>query len=757
MVDEFDIAEKDKEIAALKRKLHQKDIFISQQQMELGRLKYIQFGRVGFFPAIARRLLSLKNNVISPTGPRIGRVVFYQMYRLRRRSQEPSEQDPEVKIDRLTTTLGIAPVESLGDDQMGPLRFTAVAHPKVSIVIPTWNRAVYLYYCLKSLTENTYGVPYEVVVVDDGSTDETSELLNRTENIRVIKNELNLGFVKACNRGARDAKGDYLLFLNNDTQVTEDWLRTMVDLTDADQTIGAVGAKLILPDGTLQEAGSIIWKDGSALGYGRGEDPDAPPFCYLRDVDFCSGACLLVRKEIFSKLGGFDEVYSPAYYEDADLCLGIRSLGFRVVYHPDARIIHHEFVSSSREKSMELCLMNQGKFKEKWAKALEDHLPAGPENVLRARDTRKGMRILVLDDVIPASLMGSGYPRANAILRDLAELGHLVTFSPLSADSFAHQPYTDELKRMGIEVFYGENINIYDLFHERKDFYDAVLISRPHNALRFIEELKKVFPQARIIYDAEAIYANREINRLRLSGIEVKERKQKKMILKELKPMKYADSIMVTSEYERRQILPFRNRDVFVWGYPLEVKIPKKAFSERKELLFVGGFLASPSPNEDAVLHFARKIFPGISETLGCQLFIVGTNHLGSIRNLGSDSIKVTGYAEDLRVYYERSRIFVVPTRFSAGIPLKLLEAMSHGIPSVVTPLVASQLGLSEGEGVLIGKDDADFAEKTIKVYQNESLWYELQKMALEYVRKNCDPEKMKRVLNDILKASSSA
>jgi GT2 family glycosyltransferase/glycosyltransferase involved in cell wall biosynthesis len=757
MVDESEIAEKDKEIAVLKRKLHQKDIFISQQQMEMARLKYIEYMGVGLVFGIARKLSDLTNRVISPSGPRIGRVLFYQMHRLKRHAQESRKKDPELKGDHLFNTYRIESIESLDIDQMEPLRFMAVAQPKVSIIIPTWNRAVYLYYCLKSLMENTFGVPYEVVVVDDRSTDETSELLNRTENIRVIKNESNLGFVKACNKGARDAKGNYLLFLNNDTQVTEDWLKAMVDLTDADQTIGAVGAKLILPDGRLQEAGSIIWRDGSALGYGRSEDPDAPPFCYLRDVDFSSGACLLVRKDIFFKLGGFDEIYSPAYYEDADLCLGIKSLGLRVVYQPEARIIHHEFVSSSKEKSMELCLMNQGKFKEKWAKALEDHLAAGSENVLRARDRRKGMKILVLDDVIPASLMGSGYPRANAILKDLAELGHLVTFFPLSADSFPHQPYTDELKRMGIEVFYGESINIYHLFHERKDFYDAVLISRPHNALRFIEELRKAFPQAHIIYDAEAIYANREINQLRLGGIEVRERKQRKMILKELKPVKYADSIMVTSEYERRQILPFRNRDVFVWGYPLEVEIPKQTFPERKELLFVGGFLASPSPNEDAMLHFARNIFPGISETLGCRLFIVGTNRLDSIRKLGSDSIKVTGYVEDLSVYYERSRIFVVPTRFAAGIPLKLLEAMSHGIPSVVTPLVASQLGLSEGEGVLVGKDDADFAQKVIHLYQNESLWYELQKIALEYVRKNCDPEKMKRVLSDILKASSSA
>jgi glycosyltransferase involved in cell wall biosynthesis len=191
---------------------------------------------------------------------------------------------------------------------------------------------------------------------------------------------------------------------------------------------------------------------------------------------------------------------------------------------------------------------------------------------------------------------------------------------------------------------------------------------------------------------------------------------------------------------------------VFVWGHPLEVKTPEKKYPEREGLLFVGGFLRSPSPNEDAVLHFVKDIFPQIRGPLGSHLFIVGTNHLESIKALESDSLTVTGYVEDLRVYYERARVFVVPTRFAAGIPLKLLEAMSHGIPAVVTPLVALQLGLSEGEGVLIGRDDGDFAKKTIELYRNEGLWDELGKKALEHVRVHCDPEKMKRHLDRIIK-----
>ena len=253
----------------------------------------------------------------------------------------------------------------------------------------------------------------------------------------------------------------------------------------------------------------------------------------------------------------------------------------------------------------------------------------------------------MLDDIIPASSMGSGFPRSNALLRDLVELGYVVTFFPLS-DSFPYQPYTNELQRMGVEVFYGGGLSVQDLLRERQGFYDAILISRPHNAAMIMKDLKKYFPAARIIYDAEAIYANRDINRLKLNGIEVKEEKQREMIAKELAPMKYADSIIVTSEYERKQVAAYRADHVYVWGHPLEFQAPERKFKDRENLLFVGGFLLSPSPNEDAMLHFVKNIFPKVSETLRCRLFIVGTNHLESVKKLASHSVKVTGYVEKL-------------------------------------------------------------------------------------------------------------
>ncbi|MBW1792020.1 MAG: glycosyltransferase family 4 protein [Deltaproteobacteria bacterium] len=190
--------------------------------------------------------------------------------------------------------------------------------------------------------------------------------------------------------------------------------------------------------------------------------------------------------------------------------------------------------------------------------------------------------------------------------------------------------------------------------------------------------------------------------------------------------------------------------NVEVWGHPINVKKPEQDFRERKDVLFVGAFLGSESPNEDAVLYFAEEVFPRIQEVLSCKLFIVGTNPPDSVKKLSSSSIIVTGYVEDLRQYYEKCRVFVVPHMYSAGIPWKLQEAMSYGIPAVVSELTASQLDLVDGSEVLVAKNTEEFVEKTIRLYQDE-LWYEIQQNALDYVQETCNPETLKTKLNEII------
>src|SRR3972149_3382598 len=245
------------------------------------------------------------------------------------------------------------------------LAFPSFERPVVSILIVTFNKAEYTFQCLETIKAHS-DVPYELIIVDNASTDDTTGLLERLENATVIRNTGNAGFLRACNQGARSARGEFILFLNNDTQVSPNWLEKLVATARSYPSCGAVGAKLVFPTGRLQEAGSTVLSNGVTRGRGRNSNPLSPDYCSVKEAEYCSGACLLVRKDLFSGLGGFDERYSPAYYEDVDLCFGIRKLGYKVVVEPEVQVLHYEFGSGSFGKAYELSLENRKKFTEKW-------------------------------------------------------------------------------------------------------------------------------------------------------------------------------------------------------------------------------------------------------------------------------------------------------------------------------------------------------------------------------------------------------
>src|SRR5207302_7811425 len=240
------------------------------------------------------------------------------------------------------------------------------------------------YACLRSILE-TVQLPYEVVIVDNASSDETPQLLSRLEHVKVVRNSTNRHFLAACNQALQYLLGEYLLFLNNDAFLMPGALQAAMHTLENTESAGAVGARIVNLDGRLQEAGTIVRPDGSCLGYGRGDDPNAPEYMFRREVDFCSGAFLLTRRELFTQLKGFDPAYQPAYYEDADLCLRLRKLGLRVIYEPEATILHFEYGSSSSEKAVGLIARNQSVFRARHAELLEQRPELGACDVLLAR------------------------------------------------------------------------------------------------------------------------------------------------------------------------------------------------------------------------------------------------------------------------------------------------------------------------------------------------------------------------------------
>ncbi len=329
-----------------------------------------------------------------------------------------------------------------------------------SILICVHDKLEYTRRCLEVILAERSPLVEEIVVVDNGSSDGTAvylaDLAGREPLVKVVSPGENLGFVGGNNLAATHATGEHLVFLNNDTEPQAGWLEALVEAA-GEPGVGAVGARLVYPDGRLQEAGGIVFSDASGWNYGRGDDPTRPLYTFPREVDYCSGACLLVRRSLFEELGRFDERYAPAYYEDTDLCFAVRAAGSRVRYEPRAVIVHHEGVTAGTDTTSGVKrhqVVNHEKFREKWADALRSQYPPDASLVRRASDRRPGARILVVDPFLPMFDRASGSRRLFEVLRIMAAQGHVVTF--VARNGTLAEQYVTPLERLGVEVYAGD-------------------------------------------------------------------------------------------------------------------------------------------------------------------------------------------------------------------------------------------------------------------------------------------------------------
>jgi len=631
--------------------------------------------------------------------------------------------------------------------------FPLYTNPEVSIVIPVWNKPEQVDACLQSIIEHTVG-SFEVIVVDNNSQEPTKRILRSFNNLHVITNIENKWFVEGCNQGAKAARGRYVLFLNSDTEVTPGWLDALVLTAKTYPRCGAVGGKLIRFDGSLQEAGSIIWNNGCANAYGRDDRPEKPQYCYQREVDYCSGACLLVRKDVFEELGGFDMRYAPAYYEDSDLCMALRQKGYAVLYQPAAVIKHHEFGSGSSEEATVLMRNHHEIFFQKWSHLLGNHSFPGEENVWRARDKREGKVVLVVDDRVPTPDQGMGYPRSYRMLCFLADMRYRVTLFPLQ-DSTPYT-YSKVLQQKGIEVILGTYLDFDKFAVERKDYYDVVIVSRPDNMRQIKHVLRRNMKDASIIYDAEALFSARErlkykILKKPLAIIRTYIQQHRELALAES-----ADCVIAVSDAEADRFASVIGEEhTHVWGHAIEVRDNTNSFENRADLLFVGGGLRPGFPNEDAIVHFVQDVLPKVTEELQCKLYIVGKVSSERVQALASSNVVIAGYMDNLSQYYDNCRIFVSPSRFSAGIPWKVHEAMANGIPCVVSSILAKQLCPPDGS-LLSAETPLQFAEQIIRLYTDRALWQNIQNAAIDYVRGECDPQVLAYRLQYIIRSASA-
>ena len=651
------------------------------------------------------------------------------------------------------------PMVSTVDLQALNLSFVRPEQPRVSVVIPVYNQIGYTALCLESIYRNLPKVTMELVIADDCSTDETETVLSGISGIEVIRHPENLGFLRSCNRAVDFCRGEYVFLLNNDTLVTPGWLDTLVETLDRYPDTGLVGSKLIYPDGTLQEAGGIIWRDASGWNYGRNGDPDAPEFNYLREVDYVSGAAVLFRRQLFLDLGKFDEDLAPAYCEDTDLAFRIRQAGRKVFYQPASVVVHYEGKSHGTDENSGIKSnqrINQKKLREKWSEQLDlEHFENG-ERVLVARERAADkITVLVVDHYVPHFDKDAGSRSTYLYLKLLVDAGCNVKF--IGDNFFRHEPYTTVLQELGIEVLYGPYYQKHwrDWISQCPGYIDVVYLMRPHVAERYIDYVNSLEPRPK------TIYFGHDLHYLRLERqLEVKPDAELEPEIERWRKLEYElfekfDLIYYPSEVEVSEIktnnpgLPVKAIPVYAFDH-FDDETPD--FGARQGLIFVGGF--NHPPNADGLFWFIKEVFPEVLEEVpNMTLHVVGSNMPAEIKQLESENIRMEGYVSDDRLaeLYGRVRLSVVPLRFGAGVKGKVLEALDRGVPVVTTATGAE--GIPDDEACLeIAEDARAMAKDIVELHGNESELNRRSRLGRNLVRKSFSHEAVLEVIADDFK-----
>jgi O-antigen biosynthesis protein len=639
--------------------------------------------------------------------------------------------------------------------------FPSSQRPEVSVVIPVFNRASLTLQCLQALSSEA-ALGLEVIIIDNASSDETADLCARIANVRYVRNRENVHFLDASNQGAALATATSLLFLNSDTRVLPGTIASALETLTANPANGAVGGKLILPDGTLQEAGSMIWSDGTCLGYGRGDNPDRAPYQFRRPVDYCSAAFLLTSRALFESLGGFDREFRPAYYEEVDYCLRLWERGYRTIYEPRAVVWHFEFASSKRsEDALQMQRERRALILRKHSALISGKLPPAPAHVLLNRTPRQVQprRILWIDERIPHARYGAGYPRAQEIVRCLDEAECAVTLYPAVFEEqgeswekiYRAVPRTVEV---AARTGYGPD-GLGRFLQDRKGYYDLYFVSRPDTMRSIRAVLGKdpsVIPLSSVIYDAEALFSNRERLEAALAGKAMTDVEYENRVARELSLARGVRRVMTVSAEEAAVFRKHGFNDISVVSHAVAVNRPIKTFRERSGILFVGAIHGDGGPNYDAAAWFCRDILP-LLRAQGIQdLFhIVGYHRAKGLHQYRRLGVEIVGEVDDLREWYERCKTFVAPTRFSAGIPLKVIDALANGLPVVATTLLVKQLGWAPDDPVLGADAAADFARLVNDLSNDEALWTRLSSASMDRIETEFSRAKMRHELARIV------
>lgn len=639
-----------------------------------------------------------------------------------------------------------------------PVQVPTSDQPLASLIIPVYNKLSYTAACLNSLAAQAGPTAFEVIVVDDCSSDDTPDYLADCDGLVVVRNAENSGFIASCNAGAARARGRFLVFLNNDTTVTAGWLEALLATFEDFAEVGIAGARLVYPDGQLQEAGGIIFTDASGWNYGRGQSPDLPQYNFAAEADYVSGACLAIPARLFNDLGGFDAHYAPAYYEDTDLCFKVRERGLRVFCQPACTIVHHEGISSGTDESSgtkRYQAVNRDKFRARWAEQLTAQ-PEPPTDLDRpdparsARFHRSRGRALVIDATTPMPDHDSGSVRYVALLELMVEAGWQVTFA--AQNLHWEGRYSQALQRRGIEVLTAPAVRALEPWlAEHGNDLALILVSRHYVLKPMLQMLREHCPNARLVFDTVDLHFLREQRQAELSGSEAMARAARRTRRTELAMIDQSDLTLVVSPVEQHllaELVP--QASVRVLSNIHRVHGRRRGWQDRRDLMFVGGF--QHPPNVDAAEWLIETIFPLIrAELPDVQLHLIGSRMPESLRSKATDGVILHGFVENLSPYLNGCRLSLAPLRYGAGVKGKVNQAMAWGLPVVATRCTSEGMFLVHEQDVLVADDAPGFAAEVVRAYNDEALWLRLSDGGLANVERYFSREAAGRVVTGLL------
>ncbi len=625
------------------------------------------------------------------------------------------------------------------DEIFKPLNFPVVEDPRVSIVIPVHNKFYMTYHCLASLSLAVNRASFEVILVDDGSKDESTQIPDLIQGVQYIRNDETQGFIRACNFGSSRARGEYIVILNNDTEVTSGWLDELIWPFEHFDNVGLTGAKLLYADGTLQEAGGMVSNNGDPWNYGRQANPHDPSYNYARQVDYLSGACIMLPRTVWKELDGFDETFAPAYFEDTDLAFRVRANGYKTVYAPLSQVIHFEGVSSGTSTASgvkQFQEINRPKFKQRWSKACRHNGKNGVDLAL-SKDRNIEFRALILDAETPMPDKNAGSYAAIQEMRMLQALGFKCTFAPTNLAWMEH--YTKTLQRMGVECLYAPYIgSINEVITSRGSEFDLIYITRFYVAQHYIDLIRQHAPQAKIVLNNADLHFLRELR----AGLQAENSELIEHAVEtreaELTTMSKVDLVLCYTDVEKAVIISHNIDSTRVAKCPwvIDVTDDVPGFEARSDIAFLGGY--NHHPNAEAIEWFTEKVMPLLRDTLpGVTLRVYGSNVPKRLLTLADKytDIAIEGWVTTVDTVYNTCRVFIAPLQSGAGIKGKVIGALAHGVPCVLSPIAAEGISLGDGVDAMIASKPEEWAMAIARLYQHPQSWADMSRQALVFAR----------------------